>query len=442
MEPNASPRRRKKAPRPPLDVEVDLVDWGARGATVANLDGRRVAVDRGIPGEHVQALIDRRRQPWRGVVRDVIGASPTRVAPSCPYYLAGCGGCQWQHMAYQAQLATKRALIERDLRAAGLDYCVDTMHGMDDPWRYRHTASIALGWEAGFRPRGRRGIVEIHDCPISHPLIGALADRANALLKAGDLPGYHGKLWLDCTVVGPRVDPSLQVLIQGIEGLTLESHPELPAVAATLATLSEVSSVAFRHRSGEPIALVGDLMSQIEIGGELMWLTAGSFSQANLTMLDRVLARVREILSRRLFAHAADVYGGSGTFALNLADLVGRMTLIELDALAVAAAQRTAEDRGLLDFVCVSSHAERALSALDDVDLVIVDPPRSGLGVTVTDAIGACRPSMVFYVSCAPASLARDLAALANLGYRPRFIEGFDFYPQTYHVESLTVLER
>jgi 23S rRNA (uracil1939-C5)-methyltransferase len=442
MDANAAPRRRKKAPRPPLDVEADLQEWGQRGATIADLDGRRVAVDRGIPGERVHAQIDRRRQPWRGVVLDVIDPSPARVDPPCPYYLAGCGGCQWQHMDYPAQLEAKRALMEREFRANGLDYRVDAMYGMDEPWRYRHTASIALGWEAGFRPRGRRGIIEIHDCPISHPLIGALADRVNDLLKADELPHYHGKVWLDCTVVGPRAAPSLQILIQGIEGLTLEYHAELPAVAATLAALPDVQAVAFRHRSGEPIALVGDLQCTIEVRGKPMWLASGSFSQTNLVMLDRLLDRMRGMLEARHVGHVADLYGGSGTFALNLADLVDRMTLVELDPRAVAAAERTGLERGLTGFTCISSHAERALSALEGVDLVIVDPPRSGLAAPLTDAIGASRAETIMYVSCAPGSLARDLAALAAHGFRARSIEGFDFYPQTYHVESLTVLTR
>src|SRR5437764_2217791 len=117
---------------------------------------------------------------------------------------------------------------------------------MENPWRYRRTAALAIGWEAGFRPRGRRGIVEIHECLISHPLIGRLAHRLNELLEAGALPNYHGKVWLDCSVVGSAERSGLQVLLQGIQGLTLESHPELPEIAAALASIEDVRSVAYR----------------------------------------------------------------------------------------------------------------------------------------------------------------------------------------------------
>jgi 23S rRNA (uracil-5-)-methyltransferase RumA len=442
MEQGTPAHRRKKGPRPPLEIETDLREWGSKGAVLADLDGRRVGIDRGIPGERVLTRIDRRRQPWRGVVLEATQPSKARVSPPCPYYLDGCGGCQWQHLEYGAQLDAKRQFIERELASNGLASRVMAMHGMDDPWRYRTTASIALGWEAGFRPRGKRGIIEIHDCLISHPLIGELADRVNGLLHDEELPSYHGKVWLDCTVVGSRAHPTLQLLVQGIEGLTLETHPELPKVADVLAGIPSVSSVAYRHRSGEPVALVGDLMSTIEVAGTPMWLTAGSFSQTNLVMLDRLLAQVRNVLHGQTVRRAADVYGGSGTFALNLADLVESMVLIELDPFGVASAQRTATERGLHNILFLSSHAERALPEIGELDMVVVDPPRSGLGTVVTDAIVAARPRIVLYVSCGPASLARDLAELSRHGYEIASIEGYDFYPQTYHVESLTVLTR
>ncbi len=426
----------------PLALELTLLDWTGRGAVGAEHDGRRLQIDRGIPGERVLATVDRRRKPWRGVVDAVVEASADRVDAPCVHYHQGCGGCQWQHVAHAAQMETKRRLVDAEMRAAGVDAQVSRAHGMDTPWRYRHTAALAIGWEAGFRPRGRRGIVEIRDCPIAHPLIGSLADQLNQLLRSGAAPNYHGKVWLDCTVVGPPNDPVLQILIQGIEGLTLETHPELPELAGQIATLAGVGTVAFRHRSGEPRPLVGDLMSQFEIAGRLMWLPAGSFCQTNVEMVAIVLQRIREAIRNRDLQQAADVYGGIGTFGVSLAHAVGHMTLIELDALAVKAARRTASDWGLTNMTLMSRHAEQALGDLPPLDLLIVDPPRSGLGPTVTDAIATNGARLVAYVSCAPSSLARDLAALQEANFRVLSLEMFDFYPQTYHVECLAVLER
>ena len=435
-------RRRKKSEKPPLELELTLVDWSSRGAVGAEHDGRRLQIDRGIPGERVLATVDRRRTPWRGVVDTVIEASADRVDAQCLHYHRGCGGCQWQHVAHAAQIEAKRQLVDAEMSGAGVDTRVSLAHAMKSPWRYRHTAALAIGWEAGFRPRGRRGIVEIRDCPIAHPLIGSLADQLNRLLRAGASPNYHGKVWLDCTVVGPPSDPALQILIQGIEGLTLETHPELPELAGQIANLAGVGTVAFRHRTGEPRCLIGDLMSQIEIAGRFMWLPAGSFCQTNMEMVAIVLQRIREAIRNRDLQQAADVYGGIGTFGVSLAHAVGHMTLIELDALAVKAARRTASDWGLTNMTLMSRHAEQALGDLPPLDLLIVDPPRSGLGPTVTDAIATNGARLVAYVSCAPSSLARDLAALQEANFRVLSLEMFDFYPQTYHVECLAVLER
>jgi 23S rRNA (uracil1939-C5)-methyltransferase len=442
MDQPAVARRRRKGAKPPIDVELVLGEWGAKGAVDAEYNNRVIPIDRGIPGETVVATIDRRRRQWRGVVQEITEPSPHRIEPPCPYVVAGCGGCQWQHLQYNSQLAAKREMAVRELERHGVKAGIDAVHGMDTPWRYRHTASIAIGWEAGFRPRGRRGIIEIHDCPISHPLIGMLADRVNHILRDGLLPNYHGAVWLDCTVVGAVAEQSLQVLIQGIHGLTLETNPELPDVATLLAGIDGVSSVAYRHRSGEARPLCGALESRITIDGSEMSLPAGSFSQTNVSQLSVLLRRMREVTSGRAVVRAADVYGGAGTFALALAGGVGKMTLIELDEPAVEAARRTAAEHGRTNVSCISGHAEQVLPQLGALDLIVVDPPRSGVGSSVTAAIIESGAPLVLYVSCSPHSLARDLAELLSGGYSARSIELFDFYPQTYHVECLAVLER
>lgn len=434
--------RRRKAPKLPVPAEIRLLEWGPRGATRAEWNNAPLLVDRGIPGELVVAEVDTRRRPRRGMAVDILDASPDRIAAPCPFYLRNCGGCQWQHLGYEAQLEVKRLGVDREMERAGVAARVERVHSMDDPWRYRRTAAIALGWEAGFRPRGRRGIIQIDDCLISHPAIGALAASMNDLLQARSLPNYHGKVWLDCTVVGSAERPELQVLIQGIPGLTLETHPELPEIAQRIAALHGVGTVAYRHRSGEARPLVGDLMSTVDVQGRPMWLPAGSFFQTNLDMVSVLLDQVREELRNRRIGQLADIYGGVGTFGLQLAREVGEVVLVELDPAAVAAARRTAADWRLDNVTFVDQHAEHALPGLPPVDIALVDPPRSGLGRVVTNAIGRNGVPVVFYVSCSPASLADDLAAFQECGFSTTSLEIFDFYPQTYHVESLAILER
>jgi 23S rRNA (uracil1939-C5)-methyltransferase len=189
------------------------------------------------------------------------------------------------------------------------------------------------------------------------------------------------------------------------------------------------------------VALIGDLMDTVEIAGRPMYLPAGSFLQANLEMLPLVLERMRRVLAGHGYRRAADVYGGIGTFGLPLAWEVQHMTLVELDPLAVEAARWTAELWDVRNVEFVSRHAESAIAELPELDVAILDPPRSGLGDVVTSVLASARVPLVLYVSCSPPSLARDLARLSS-AYRVETLDLFDFYPQTYHVEALVVLRR
>jgi 23S rRNA (uracil1939-C5)-methyltransferase len=282
--------------------------------------------------------------------------------------------------------------------------------------------------------------VAVHDCPIAHSLIGRFSHRLNELVRNGLLPNYHGKLWLDCTVVSGAGAPALQVVIQAITGITSETHPELPKMASTLAGMEWVRSVAYRHRSGEVLTLVGEPVDRIVVYGRPLYLPAGSFSQTNPEMLDLLMGRMRALLEGSQIRAAADVYGGIGTFALALADCAASMTLVELDPNAVAAARRTARERGLSNLAFIRRHAERALPELEGLELAILDPPRSGLGEVVIGALTGYRVPLIMYVSCAPPTLARDLGMFRRSGYSVERLELFDFYPQTYHVEALAVL--
>ncbi len=242
-------------------------------------------------------------------------------------------------------------------------------------------------------------------------------------------------------MVGPAISASLQVLIQGIPGLTEELNPELPDAALAIAGLSHVETVAFRHRSGTARALVGPLINEIEVGDYTFLLPAGSFFQTNVRMLPVLYARLREIVREKPAERVADIYGGVGTLGLPMAGDVGELTLVELDPMAADAAQQTARRWGLSNVTVVAKHAERALRNLP-LDLAIVDPPRSGLPASVIEALSGNGVPSIIYLSCAPASLARDVAAFGDAGYRLLSLDMFDFYPQTYHVECLAVLGR
>lgn len=422
-------------------VTLHLDDFDRHGTTRARWDGRWVEVEHGIPGETVRAEVVGGKRP-RGRILEVLQAAPDRIWPPCPYFRDWfCGGCQWQQISYSGQLRTKCEQVHTVMREHGLPLVVTAVHALQDPWRYRSTAGIALGRSAGFRRHGSLAIVPLHDCPISHPLIGRLMASLNEHRTAGTLPDFRGRLRLDVRVAGPADAPFLQVLIQPTEPGRMPEPTELDALLAVLQAEPAVAGISLWAANGEPRLIAGEHFAPIWLEGRPIYLSAASFFQTNLLLLPELLARLRQE-ARPAGKRVADVYGGVGLFGLFLAEAGGEVVVIERDPVAVAAGEETARAWGLETIRFLPAPAEEALAGTERFEVVIVDPPRTGLTPPVLDALERTTPPLVLYVSCLAQSLARDLVRLTVAGYRVEALELFDFYPQTYHVELLAVLRR
>lgn len=417
------------------------------GAALGRLDGRVGLIDYAIPGEEVRAEIRlAKRDYFEGAALEVLRAAPTRVVPPCPYFGA-CGGCQWQHIAYEAQVAFKLQVVNEQFRRIGhLDLAVSVANTAT-PWAYRHSAAVALGHVAGFRARGSRWELEIDHCAIAHPLISDLLRQLNALTAAGKIANFRGKNWLEVRVIHPTGDverPALQAVLKGIAGIEPEGHDAIGDALDEVAALEIVHSLAYRRPRGETVVVKGTQAATVVVGGVPYQVPAGSFFQTNLALLPRLLQRITELARTYQGGTVADLYCGSGLFAIWLAhsgwrgDIAG----IEIDALAIDAATATASALGLGATRFIARPAGKALAELEALDLVIVDPPRSGLDEKLLRALIERAPRGFIYVSCEPATLARDLAVLTAGGYTLHSVELFDFFPQTYHVESLAYLAK
>jgi len=444
-----------RAPRPGrqrmsfTEAELLLGPFMPTGATAASYEGRTIPVERGIPGETARVTVTtlKGRKGWtRGAVTEVIEAAPERIVAACPYFREhDCGGCEWQHINYDAQLAFKRDTVSRLLTEAGISHEPDGMTGMTaplplEPWHYRHSAAIALAKGAGFRKRRRQTVVPIEHCPISHPAISDLLTTLNRWYADGVYPDTRGKVWIETKVVGTPDDARLQLVIGGIGGMDLPARPELHPLANALAALPAVVSVTYKHPSGETRAYHGSTVSIVQVGGEPFVLPAGSFFQTNLALVPLLVERIASLTTLTPDDTAADIYCGAGLFTMFLARRAGRVIGIEVDPAATAAAQETTRLWGLTNITFHASAAEKAMHVLPDLALALVDPPRSGLDDRVINAIVAKRPRQFVYVSCNPVTLADDLAKFIAGGYHVRWLELFDFFPQTSHVETLVVL--
>ncbi len=438
-----------------MQISIDSMAYGADA--VGRLDGKAVFVAGGVPGDTVDVEITSEGKSFsKGVVRAVVEPSPDRVAPRCPY-AAVCGGCPWANLSYDAQLRAKeknvRDALERIGRMSPEDAAalVAPVEAPGEPWGYRNKVELGVVREG----RGIR--LGMHARADGAPLVAV--DRCLLLPKAqqrlpkavaGALRFMGGSRELGIERVGIRASGRT-----GEVEVALWTDPaafprnEVAKVLTDAAKATSVARVLVKERGGaRKIAGVETLAGRgawrERIGAETMRVSAPSFFQVNTPGAERLVALVLEMLDPREDEVACDLYCGAGTFTLPLARACDAVVAVESYGPAVRDLRRNLADAGLEDRVeAVGDDAARQLDYLEDADLVVVDPPRAGLDRSVVEALSESPARAVAYVSCDPATLARDLAAFAELGrLKPERVVPVDLFPQTFHVETVTVLRR
>ena len=424
-------------------VEVTLTGMAHRGPAVGRSDGQVVFAFYGIPGERVKVQLERRRKKFlHARVVEVLDASPDRTDPRCPYYGA-CGGCQWQHVDYPAQVRLKQQVVEEHFARIGKQpVSINAVHTPRSPWEYRYGCEIALSREAGFRQRGSRRVVEVEQCAISHPLISQLLAVLNEMIRDDRIPDLWGRNWVETRVIPQGGGAKLALILEGVRNVDLEAEPELGAVLKALATIPEAVSVSYRTPGGQVEPFAGLAMVGIELMGKTIQFPPGAFFQASVEMLPTAIARMRALAAVQPNETVLDLYCGVGIFGLFMAEDAGHVIGIEVDKQAIAAARQTAAEWGLRNIDFWDLPAEKVTEKLPHVDVAVVDPPRTGMDPRVLRAVAGSGPSRIVYLSCEPSTLARDAALLFEEGYRVERLEFFDFFPQTYHIENLALFRR
>lgn len=387
------------------DVEVGPVAHG--GHCVARHDGRVVFVRHALPGERVTVRVtdgDEGSRFLRGDAVAVRQASPDRVEPPCPYAGPGrCGGCDFQHVELGAQRALKAAVVREQLqRLAGLDVpvAVEAVPGDDAGlgWRTRLQFAVDAAGRAGLRKHHSHDIEPVDACPIGHP----------------DLPDVGTRSWPGAS---------------GVEAIVSAAGEQLRIVESPGGTSYDGPRVLHEHAAGRD------------------WEVSGSgFWQVHPGAGDALVAAVLGALDPRPGEHAVDLYSGVGLFSAALAGRVGesgRVVAVEGDRTAVADAERNLADLPQVEHVV--DRVDRALatgSLGGGIDLLVLDPPRTGAKRKVVDAVADLGPRAIAYVACDPAALARDVASFAERGYRLSSLRAFDIFPMTHHVECVALLEK
>ena len=399
------------------DVEVASIAAGGDG--VARTNGLVVFVPRTAPGDLARVRIRRGRHFARGTVEEVTQPGPNRVQAPCGHYTRDrCGGCQLQHIDYEAQLAAKRAIIHDALRRIGhREIDVPGVRPSEAPWRYRHKLTLRLrhtagGWVMGLHPYDDPvEVFQLEDCPITDERVVAV------WREAFDAARYFPD--------GRTLRGSVR-LVEDDPAMVMEGGQRWPAARAFFDAVPSLAGLWW-----EPDAAPRRLVAERRAAP-----AGASFAQVNpgiaRALRDEVVARAR----RYAPASVVDAYAGTGATAIPLAEHGATVVAVELDrdAAALCARRLPSGSRAL------NARVEDVLPSILPADVVLLNPPRAGLHERVTAVLSAAvpPPRALIYISCNPATLARDLTRLP--GYDVVSVIGFDMFPQTAHVETLCEL--
>ncbi len=439
--------------------EVTIHGLGHEGQGVGRLDDLAVFVPGALPGERVVARL--RRQAKRHLEAELVGVedpSPDRRKPPC-ILVERCGGCSLQHCNDPAQADLKTDLVRQALkRLAQLKVEVLPILQAASPLGYRNRALIPLErtpegqLRAGYYRRGSHKIVNMNRCPVLDPRIDALIQPIKADLEATRWP-----VDVNLSQGGGLRHLSLRVGHHSGEVLItlVSSHNNLPGLEALAQhgqeRWPEVVGVNLNNQPKATNVVLGPDTYQVSgrswllerFAGHELHIGADTFFQVNTAQAERVVPLLVDFFSEQPNTQVLEAYCGIGTFSLPLAaaglDVLG----LELHHASVAQARANAERNALPKARFEQADVAASLAEhLAWAEALLVDPPRKGLAPEVMEAILQAPPRRIAYISCNPATLARDLGLLSEAGYRIRPIQPVDFFPQTSHVECLALLER
>jgi len=423
-------------------LQIDALAYGGNGIG-RQTDGKAVFVPYSAPGDQLLWRPARvRKRHIEAELVELLIPGEGRCDPVCPVF-GQCGGCQWQHLTYPRQLHWKQRFLADALeRHAGLaEVALLPAVGSADPWHYRNRAQFkchvtADGPLVGFYRRGSHFVIPILHCPILRPEINQSLDFLRQLLESSAQPdkipqldvavGDDGAVRVVCHFIGP-VDRHWQAWAIGLAdergyGLFLQQGRK--------STLQRLSGPE-------------DLRLQVDQPPMTLGFGPGGFAQVNSGQNRRLVDAVVALAALRGSERLLDLFCGMGNFSLPLARRSSRLTGVEDYPASIARAEANARLNRIdnVDFLVADAAAFMA-TVEQRYELVLLDPPRVGAGREVVQALLRLNPERIIYISCDPMTLARDLALLLRHSYRVVSSQVFDLFPQTYHLESVTLLER
>jgi len=423
-------------------VQIEKPIYG--GDFLARVEGKAVFVPLTLPGEQARIRVTQDKRGYATAeAEEIVSAAAERVAPGCLHF-GICGGCHYQHAHYPAQLGFKKAILRETLERGGVAVPAEIDVIAAEPWGYRNRIRLAFdaAGDPGYRGRGSHAVIPVSECPIAAPLL-LRAAQAFAEIARQIAPALRpSEIALFCNAE----ESSLLATVFTANARKIRFDELAISLQQRIPEL-QGAELVLEGRSGQPSRTVAQWGAQslnYQAAGFDYRVDHGAFFQVNRWLVDGLVERVVAQHTGKL---AWDLFAGVGLFARQLTSRFARVIAVESAPASTQAL--TANLKGTngipvraatLDYLRRPRQSDRPDQVVPD--LVVVDPPRMGLGAETTALLAAVAAPALAYVSCDPATLARDLCALIASGYAIESIAVADLFPQTFHLETVVQLRR
>jgi 23S rRNA (uracil1939-C5)-methyltransferase len=436
-------------------VTLDVERYGAGSEGVCLLDGMAVFVPRALPGETISAQIVKVDKQYAFArLLQVLKKSPLRIEPLCPYFTR-CGGCACQHMAYDETLRFKRDKVSGCMtHIGGLDIPVPPVIPMENPWHYRNKTALPVGGnsilpEIGFyAPRSHR-LVPIDQCLIAKPESDMIAEAVKNWMRKYQIRPYdeitHTGLVRHVMTRVSRDGKAMAVIVANSHGIPREEE----LVCELRAALPGLYSVYLSENTAPGNVILGSGYRILwgadrlpdSLSGLSFLLSPLSFFQVNPVQTEILYAIALKFASLQKSETAVDLYCGAGAISMLLARNAAKVIGVDIipDAIRDATENTARNGTANVDFICGAAEVvlPRLISDGCQPDVIVLDPPRKGADAVVLAAVAAARPSRIVYISCDPATQARDAKTLCGMGYRVAGCQSVDMFCWTDSVENI-----
>jgi 23S rRNA (uracil1939-C5)-methyltransferase len=438
-----------------MKLQIEKAVYGGAGLahqTEGENTGRAVFVPFTLPGELVEATLleqgDAQKDAFgEASLVQVLNASEDRVQPACMHF-GQCGGCHYQHAAYSAQVQMKVAILQETLERAGLTALPTVQTHTGEPWTYRNRTRLRVEnldgvLSVGYNRRGSNEFLAIQECPILAPLLWRAAEALRQIAAESSTAArwLRGAAEVEFFTTADEKKLQMTVFVRkeqvGLRALCERMHQLVPELVSADTSLLPPAGLQRRVRSPRQLESWGAEGLSYRAAGEDYWVSSGGFFQVNRSLVDEL---VRIVTAGRQGAIAWDLYAGVGLFSRALAKAFQQVVAVEAAANDLQKSFKGSGKRAVE--ATTAEFLRSAVVQRERPELIVMDPPRAGVGAEVCALLARIAAPEIVYVSCDPVTLARDLKALVAASYNIVELHMVDMFPQTFHLETVAVLRK